>query len=235
MANVLPNSERRCPSGRHPMDPGWDTCPYCDAEKRSTQQTAYQKPNPVSSSDQHRTTSITDSISPSNRETKAMPQQSSSPKVGGYGGRGQNRRIEGILITYTHRPEGDLFAICTGKNYIGAGNNSLEPGEPPCDIQITDDPTLSSAHALILCRQGKIQITDLNTTNGTFLNGELLPMPGDDLPDIATITTGSTVWQFMKIATPNMQNANPVDKPETPKKTPDKKSTTDKKDTIIPK
>lgn len=236
MASVLHSTERRCPSGRHVMDPGWDSCPYCDAEKRSTQQTAYQRPKPVSSSDQQRTTTIADSIS----STKAMPQQGSAPKVGGYGGRGQNRRIEGILITYTHRPEGDLFAICTGKNTIGAGNTGLEPGDPPCDIQITDDPTLSSAHALILCRQGKIQITDLNTTNGTILDGEVLPMSGADLPDNATITTGSTVWHFMKIVAPNAsksplsQEDNKIVQSETPKSSKKDKGTDGKKDTVIP-
>jgi hypothetical protein len=29
------NTGRRCPSGRHTMDPGWDVCPYCEGEKRS--------------------------------------------------------------------------------------------------------------------------------------------------------------------------------------------------------
>ena len=234
MASLLNTTGRRCPSGRHIMDPGWAKCPYCDAESRSTQQTAYQKPSSIVSSDVRKTTIADSNTSTSNRETKTMPQQSSSPKVGGYGGRGNNRRIEGILITYTWRPEGDLFAICSGKNYIGAGRNSFEPDEPPCDIQITDDPTLSSAHALILCRQGKIQITDLNTTNGTALNSELLPMHGEELPDTATITTGSTVWQFMKIVATNRPKVEPSKSEDTPINRP-KKSKNRTNDTIPPR
>jgi hypothetical protein len=202
MASASLNTGRRCPTGRHTMDPGWVVCPYCEGEKRSSEKTAYRNPEPVLSSDVRKTTTV-DSIPISNRETKPMPQSAPSPNVGGYGGRGDKRRIRGILITYTWHPQGDLYPIREGKNYIGAGTVNREPGDPQCDIYITDDPKLSSAHALILCRQGKFEIVDLESTNGTFINEEMIPIRGTDLPDTANLRTGSTIWSFMKVIMPD--------------------------------
>ena len=59
MASTLPNTGRRCPSGRHVMDPGWEICPYCDGENRSKEQTAYREP--VRQSSDERKTTVTQS------------------------------------------------------------------------------------------------------------------------------------------------------------------------------
>ncbi|MGR9087460.1 MAG: FHA domain-containing protein, partial [Gammaproteobacteria bacterium] len=202
MANPSSNTGRRCPSGRHIMDPGWEVCPYCDGERRSSEQTAYRRAEPVLSADIRKTT-VGDSVPQSGRETKIMPGETSSPNVGNYGGMGDKRRIRGILISYTWHPQGDLFPVREGKNYIGAGTVNREPGDPECDIRITDDPKLSSAHALILCRQGRFEIVDLESTNGTFVNDEMIPIRGMELPDTAYLRTGSTVWTFMKVMLPD--------------------------------
>ncbi len=209
----LSNTERRCPSGRHVMDPGWSECPYCDGEKRSSEQTVYREPERIVSSDVRKTT-IGNSVPNSNRETKAMPQQTSTPNTGGgYGGRSDNRRITAAIITYSWNPQGDLFPVREGKNYIGAGTVNREPGDPRCDIQITDDAKLSSAHALILCRHGKFEIVDLESTNGTFIDEEMIPIRGADLPDTANLRTGATTWTFMKIDKPSTPPHAIVDMP----------------------
>jgi pSer/pThr/pTyr-binding forkhead associated (FHA) protein len=137
----------------------------------------------------------------------------------------------GILITYTWRPEGQLFAIREGKNFIGAGNVSSDASHRPCDILITNDPRLSSEHALILCRHGRYDIVDQESSNGTFLNSELVPLQGTDLPNYAEIKTGSTVWTFIKINPPASEVIQPsperkVEKPTTPSpESPDKTQT----------
>ena len=143
--------------------------------------------------------------------TKAFPSQTSSSSSGDSRGRGDKRRISGILISYTWHPHGDLFPIREGKNDIAAGTVNREPGDPQCDIVITDDEKLSSAHALILCRQGRFDIVDLESTNGTFVNDGMIPIQGMELPD-AAIRTGSTTWTFMKVALSGKpENVTPPD------------------------
>jgi hypothetical protein len=204
MQSTNQNTGHRCPSGRHPMDPNWDVCPYCEGERKSHEQTVYREPEAVTFSDT-RKTSIGESASNNPRVTKPMPQQSSPPNIGGYGGQGDKRKIMGVLITYdiSGHPEGKVFEVREGKNYIGAGKVNREPGDPWCDIYVEGDKLLSSAHALILCRHGIFEIVDLESTNGTFIDGTMIPIRGRDLPDICcSLRTGSTNWTFMKVVTP---------------------------------
>ena len=196
--SATPRVGRLCDAGRHTMDPTWETCSYCDAEKRSKEKTQAHQQVPLSATANDRKTRVGDISSGVRRETKAMPPGSpygSSP----LGGEGDTRRIMGVLITYTWRPEGQLFAIREGKNFIGAENVSSETSHRPCDIQIRTDPMLSSEHALILCRHGRYDLVDETSSNGTFLNGELVPIQGIELPNYAEIKTGNTVWTFIKI------------------------------------
>ena len=41
-------SVRLCPSGRHPMDPGWQVCPYCEADRKAKREAPPQPPAPAS-------------------------------------------------------------------------------------------------------------------------------------------------------------------------------------------
>lgn len=43
-----------------------------------------------------------------------------------------------------------------------------------CDIVISDDSLVSRRHALIEFSQGEYTVKDLNSTNGTFVNGKPL-------------------------------------------------------------
>lgn len=42
---------------------------------------------------------------------------------------------------------------------------------PECDL-IMEDETISGQHAKIICREDELEIVDLNSSNGTFVNGE---------------------------------------------------------------
>lgn len=211
MQSANQNTGRRCPSGRHPMDPNWDVCPYCEGERKSREQSEYREPESVTFSDT-RKTSIGESGSNSQRVTKPMPQQTPPPKAGGYGGQGDKRKIMGVLITYdiVDHHEGWIFPVREGKNYIGAGTVNREPGDPECDIHIPKDLKLSAAHALILCRHGIFEIVDLESTNGTFLDGKMIPLRGSDVPDMCSILTGSTTFTFMKVVTLGSLSIPPV-------------------------
>lgn len=219
MADVssTPGSGRRCEAG-HVMDPSWESCPYCDAEKRSKEQTQEVPHVSLNAASGRKTRVGEGAAGAGRRETKAMPSGPPSPP-GGQTGESGTRRIVGVLITYTWRPEGQLFPIREGKNFIGADKVSSDASHRPCDICITSDPKLSAEHALILCRHGRYDLCDQKSSNGTFVNNELVPMPGIELPNYAQIKTGSTVWTFIKIAAaPVSQTVSPS--PGTPEEEP---------------
>jgi len=219
--SATPLVGRLCDAGRHMMDPNWETCPYCDAERRSKEKTQAPKQAPSRAAADDRYKTRVGDISPGvQRETKAIP-PGSPHSSGPVGGEGDTRRIVGVLITYTWRPEGQLFPIREGKNFIGAENVASEVSHRPCDIQIRTDPMLSAEHALILCRAGRYDLVDQMSSNGTFLSGELVPIQGIELRDnYADIKTGNTVWTFIKIAAPPIAAAPaappPVKEPEEP-------------------
>jgi pSer/pThr/pTyr-binding forkhead associated (FHA) protein len=108
------------------------------------------------------------------------------------------RKITGALVTFTWRPEGQLFVIREGKNYIGSGSAESEGGRP-CEVQITTDSMLSNEHAVILCRAGRYELFDCKSTNGTFLDDEFVGGQGAEIPDRSKIKTGATVWTFLRI------------------------------------
>ena len=119
------------------------------------------------------------------------------------GGEGGARRIVGVFISYTWRPEGQLFPIYEGRNFVGRADISSEAVPRPCDIQIPQDTQMSAEHVLILCRQGHYEIIDQETTNGTLINGEMLKANlSAELPNYAKIRTGGTEWIFIKIDAP---------------------------------
>lgn len=203
MANPTPGAGRLCAAGRHSMDPNWESCPYCEAERRAKERTQGRGGGyaPTTRASEGRQTGVGGAIGGGQRETKTMP--SGLPAgSGGQAGEPDTRRILGVLVTYTWRPEGQLFPIREGKNFIGAGDVSSEPTPRKCEILIDADARMSSEHALILCRAGRYDIVDQKSSNGTFLANELVPVQGTELPNYAALKTGSTVWTFIKITPP---------------------------------
>jgi pSer/pThr/pTyr-binding forkhead associated (FHA) protein len=194
------SSGHRCPAG-HLMDPNWETCPYCEAEKRARDKTAYDPPDQTieRSSNMPRNPTMTpgDAVqSPGRGQTRVDTSADSSPVAENR--RTDTRKITGVLVTFTWRPEGELFVIREGKNFIGSGPAESEGGRP-CDVQITTDSMLSNEHAVILCRAGRYELFDRQSTNGTFLDDQFVGGQGAEVPDRAKIKTGATVWSFLKI------------------------------------
>jgi hypothetical protein len=221
MKNTMQRPLRQCPRG-HALDPNWDKgCPYCEAEQKA--KTRSNRLKVIAASD-GKGTRVGEVLKDSGarRETIAMP--SHSPGSGGHVGVGETRRIVGVLVTYTWRPEGQLFPVREGKNFIGSGQVSSDPSHPDCHVKIDEDVKMSSEHALILCPSGKYFIIDQSSSNGTFLNGEmLLPNSSNELTDYAEIKTGNTIWTFIKIrATGAGASPSATTKIETPPQTDEK-------------
>jgi pSer/pThr/pTyr-binding forkhead associated (FHA) protein len=133
------------------------------------------------------------------RETEYQPSPARSESVAAKP-RVDNRKIVGVLASYTWRPEGELFAVREGRTHIGAGQINEDPEHRPVEVCCPLDDLLSGDHAMILVTQQKFYIRDLASTNGTFVNGEQLrPETTEDLPNNAEIKTGKTVFTFMMI------------------------------------
>ncbi len=203
-ASEMPNL--LCPAGRHVMDPGWSECPYCSgANAEPEEETA-----PRGSG---RRKTVSEDEAPAVKE-KNLPPMPSPPAGAGQKrrrtefdpdqaadagpARGDvapqalpaSRRIVGILVTYTWRPDGQVFPVRMGRNYIGS--------DPDCEISLRDDPHLSGRHATIIYRGATFVIDDEKSMNGTFVNGQTVDMK-TRLPNYARIKTGSTVWTFIAI------------------------------------
>ncbi|MGH8538765.1 MAG: FHA domain-containing protein, partial [Gammaproteobacteria bacterium] len=204
--NTQVSSGRLCAAGLHPMEPEWDSCPYCENARRTKARTEPHHGASPTASSEDRETRTGGGSAGGRRETKAMPSGLSSG-TGGQAGAEDTRRILGVLVTYTWRPEGQLFTVREGKNFIGAGDISSETSHRRCEILIETDSMLSSEHALILCRHGRYDIIDQKSSNGTFLDGDLVPIAGTTLRNYAEIRTGSTAWTFVMIAPPETSDS----------------------------
>ena len=101
----------------------------------------------------------------------------------------KRRRIIGWIISYEMDPFGLDFRIYEGKNSIGRDHSN--------DITIIED-SVSSKHALILYRNGKIFLRDEMSSNGTYINGEeILPDTPVKLKDGDVIVFGVGKAKFI--------------------------------------
>jgi urease beta subunit len=100
------------------------------------------------------------------------------------------RRIVGVLITYTWRPEGQIFPIREGRNLIGRNPDK-------CDIVVTEDAHLSEVNSHITFRRS-FTVGDMVSMSGTDLNGAPVEETYVRLPNYSTIRTGATDWTFIE-------------------------------------
>jgi hypothetical protein len=177
----LPTHTRRCPAG-HPMALDWAECPYCKAE-RSTSEARQLRPVPAAANE-------------SCGEAALAPTRL----------RGETllagRQLTGVVFTFTWQRTGQLYPVYAGRNYLGAAPTT--PTGARTDILLTEDSSLSGTHCLILYQSdtGLYRIADENSANGTFVNGEPIDSRGRELPDDAQILAGKTLFTFRKVRAP---------------------------------
>src|SRR6476660_7546974 len=112
--------------------------------------------------------------------------------------------LRGALLTIT-RP-GDPIAVATGRGAVqlrlaggvGAGRGvSLGRGEhvigraASADVRL-DDPGVSRAHAVVTVTPDHVSVVDHHPTNGSSIEGTLLPSYGARLEPGQLLTVGST-------------------------------------------
>jgi pSer/pThr/pTyr-binding forkhead associated (FHA) protein len=78
---------------------------------------------------------------------------------------------------------------------VDVGAQPVSIGKGPATLQITDDPTVSTRHAEVALSRGAFVLTDLGSTNGTFVNNQRITQPVR-LSDGDLLRFGSTQMKF---------------------------------------
>jgi hypothetical protein len=107
--------------------------------------------------------------------------------------RATQRRIVGVLITYSWRPDGQMFPVREGRNLIGRGAE--------CEIQVPEDNTLSSVNTHVTYRKS-FTVGDMVSMSGTDINGTPIEEQFVPMESGARLRTGSTHWTFLAIPSP---------------------------------
>lgn len=103
----------------------------------------------------------------------------------------KNRKIVGMLITYSWLSDGQIFPVREGRNLIGRDKD--------CEICVSEDQTLSGRNSHITYRQNFV-IGDLVSMTGTDLNGTPIEEQFHALGNYAEIRAGSTYFTFIAIS-----------------------------------
>lgn len=74
-------------------------------------------------------------------------------------------KLVGWLVTFSLDASGADFRVREGRNVIGADSAD-------CDIVLSGAPSVSGRHAVLMFREGRFQLRDNDSTNGTYVNGE---------------------------------------------------------------
>lgn len=102
----------------------------------------------------------------------------------------KDRKIVGILVTYSWSPEGHIYPIREGRNFIGRDKD--------CEVCIPEDQTLSGKNSHITFRQTFV-VGDMVSMTGTDVNGVPIEEQFRSLDNYATIRSGSTYFTFIAV------------------------------------
>lgn len=164
----LGKTQKRCPNG-HVMEPDWDVCPYCQGERESR-----SEPELSRTVRMEPTRAEAPSAAPpsAGRKTEILERPVEIDAVGwlvGAGGatRGRMHRLEREKVT------------------VGADRG--------CEVVI-EEPSVTDRHASVRFQDGSFFVTDLDSTNGTFVNGERIQR--EEISDGDRVRFGGSEWIF---------------------------------------
>jgi hypothetical protein len=95
--------------------------------------------------------------------------------------------VVGWFVALTGQQRGEDFRIREGPNTIGSGSDA--------DIVLRDS-AISGKHASLRYKDQKFTITDLDSTNGTFLNDRIEPIAREELKDNDIVRVGEVTLKF---------------------------------------
>lgn len=203
---------QKCPNG-HYYDSSLSKCPYCPSTVSPGVPTQRTGPYPGEYEDDGKTkpyfegamdSTVASPYSDGLQKTLVEGQPVAPPKPaspmdgnktqffdenveGVKEGKRAYRKLVGWLVSYTIDKCGVDFKLYEGRNIIGRDGD--------CQIVIPDG-TVTGKHAVILYRNGKYSITDQQSSNGTYVNGEDIELEPKYINDGDIIKIGDTELTF---------------------------------------
>jgi hypothetical protein len=163
-----------CANG-HQMEESWEICPYCQRTGyagvglgKTKAETSGISTRPVEAAP-----AAPFSAGPP-RKTVMLSQKYKAPVVGWF-----------VALDGQHK--GEDFRVRDGQNTIGSDSG--------CDVVLSDS-TISARHASLRYKDGKFVLTDLDSSNGTFLNDQTESLARDELKDNDLIRLGDVPLKF---------------------------------------
>lgn len=162
-----------CSNG-HQMEDSWEICPYCQRTGFAgvTNPSAQAKTRLEGQPDVGASGPPPPPAGP--RKTVLLTEQRKAPVVGWF-------------VAMDGEQKGEDFRIRDGQNILGSGAEA--------DIVIRDG-TVSSRHASLRYKDHRFYLTDLDSTNGTFLNDASESLAREELKDNDTVRLGAISLKF---------------------------------------
>lgn len=164
-----------CGSCGNEVDASWRVCPHCSAQLGAPAEAAPlpvgQAPLPAGAG-----VPIPQPVAGGSQRTVAIDLSEAVP---------QKREVVGWLVVMSGTQKGVDFRIHTGMNNIGAAADN--------DIVVTDE-YLSSRHSMIRYEDGRYEMIDNGSTNGSFVNEKRINR--EELIDNDTVRLGRTEMRF---------------------------------------
>ena len=181
------STTKMCPNG-HIMEASWDRCPYC--------------PNPDAGRPSIPPTRMAQPAAAAAPAPPPMPMPTPVPSAGGGRPSADAKKTRMIfedkkmpvadwLVALNGKHKGEDFKVREGKTSIGSESSN--------EVVLLDE-YISSNHATIkfVEKDGEriFILTDLDSSNGTFLNDAEEPIAREELVDNDTVTFGQTRMKF---------------------------------------
>jgi pSer/pThr/pTyr-binding forkhead associated (FHA) protein len=98
--------------------------------------------------------------------------------------------VVGWFVALTGEQQGEDFRIREGQNTIGSAQDA--------DI-VLRGPAIAGKHVSLRYKDQKFTITDLDSTNGTFLNERADPIAREELKDNDVVRIGEVSLRFKRL------------------------------------
>jgi Inner membrane component of T3SS, cytoplasmic domain len=163
-----------CNNG-HQMEDSWELCPYC-------QRTGYQSSRGAESAGKTRL-----EVDPMLQTRSSAPVPIVPRKTILLSEVASKTALVGWLVAMDGDQKGEDFRLRDGQNTLGSA--------PDSDI-VLHDRTISAKHASVRHKDGKFFLSDLDSTNGTFVNGLEECVARVELNDSDMLRVGAVTLKF---------------------------------------